>query len=920
MTVDMRAVDLRGGIMSETTLQASWSASVEAAMRWAQACATLRGSRQVGENEVFLGILLAHPDSAGEMRVLLEHFGLKARDLLPDDYPPINVDALRHASATVGATDPTQWAVATGEIVAVASSTSGGRPQLVHLMGGLLTWNTPWQGRLQAALTRFGVAVDALASEFNASLPARAASAASTEGFDLERGVVGDQIREWLDRRFPRRAAAFAGIAGDGVDPTADFVNVGPEADAFAYLVASKALVPPLAIGLFGQWGSGKSFLMAKIRHRVAQLTRMAAENPTPELQLWPDVAAVEFNAWHYVETDLWAALLHHIFAVLSPTARERLSDFNQAKQEATKRLSAEAKHAQVADEKLSEAVAEEERRTQDLREVEAELKQLEEQADGIRRDMLTRSLERSAGRRFGDEAAAAATTVFGEDLVGAVEAAARVGGSEWWRPWYWTGTRLLYLIASVAVGPCVALLISLAGASKAASWITGLAVGVSGVAAAVTAAVKSLDEQHRAAKARVDELVDSRIRAAEHKLLKATEDLTNTRYGVQAAQQAAEEANARMADVQHEVDHLTPGTRLGAFLSGRSDDYRKRLTQLTTISEDLRTLAARSRAYNEWLAGNPKARTAGADEQCQLPPNRIVLYIDDLDRCPPKRVVEVLEAVHLLLAFELFVVFVAVDSRWLVSALPQELTPLDPLKSPQPSAPSAMDYVEKIFQIPFQVQPLDVAARRRLLRGFMLRSVALSGDAAAEAREYGTLKVTEVQAELVQTMLTEPGSWLDLDARQLSITPDELSFLESLASLTAPTPRQVKRLVNVCQFVLAMSPPLSGDGDPPTERMGACFLAALHSTMPDFAECLVSKAEEDSLATTLESVLSSLEPGEFTTDHDRLKQWLESHKQAGHHPFEKVPVERLLKRWGLIQRLAFDAESLSPKTSSVTP
>ncbi len=43
---------------------------------------------------------------------------------------------------------------------------------------------------------------------------------------------------------------------------------------------------------------------------------------------------------------------------------------------------------------------------------------------------------------------------------------------------------------------------------------------------------------------------------------------------------------------------------------------------------------------------------------------NRIVLYIDDLDRCPPKRVVEVLQAVHLLLAFELFVVVVGVDAR----------------------------------------------------------------------------------------------------------------------------------------------------------------------------------------------------------------------------------------------------------------
>ena len=65
--------------------------------------------------------------------------------------------------------------------------------------------------------------------------------------------------------------------------------------------------------------------------------------------------------------------------------------------------------------------------------------------------------------------------------------------------------------------------------------------------------------------------------------------------------------------------------------------------------------------ARNEWLA-------SGATTPPPL--ERIVLYIDDLDRCPPRRVVEVLEAVHLMLALELFVVVVAVDARWLIRSL----------------------------------------------------------------------------------------------------------------------------------------------------------------------------------------------------------------------------------------------------------
>src|SRR4029450_3168764 len=54
-----------------------------------------------------------------------------------------------------------------------------------------------------------------------------------------------------------------------------------------------------------------------------------------------------------------------------------------------------------------------------------------------------------------------------------------------------------------------------------------------------------------------------------------------------------------------------------------------------------------------------------------QLPRfSRIILYIDDLDRCPPDTVVKVLQAVHLLLTFPLFTVVVAVDARWVSRAL----------------------------------------------------------------------------------------------------------------------------------------------------------------------------------------------------------------------------------------------------------
>jgi KAP family P-loop domain len=109
-----------------------------------------------------------------------------------------------------------------------------------------------------------------------------------------------------------------------------------------------------------------------------------------------------------------------------------------------------------------------------------------------------------------------------------------------------------------------------------------------------------------------------------------------------------------------------------------------------------------------------------------QDPPiQRIILYIDDLDRCRPERVVQVLEAVHLLLAFPLFIVVVGVDPRWLRHSLayyhPQTLSDngqrlvLDGNTGPAYYS-TPQDYLEKIFQIPFALRSVEEEGYKHLV------------------------------------------------------------------------------------------------------------------------------------------------------------------------------------------------------------
>jgi hypothetical protein len=109
------------------------------------------------------------------------------------------------------------------------------------------------------------------------------------------------------------QAVQFAyGYQGD-VATGQDQLGVQGEVNAVCEVLTDPEVKPPLAVGLFGEWGAGKSFFMEKMRERVAELTI----GPSRRKDL--DVVQIRFNAWHYADTSLWASLAIEIF--------ERLAD-----------------------------------------------------------------------------------------------------------------------------------------------------------------------------------------------------------------------------------------------------------------------------------------------------------------------------------------------------------------------------------------------------------------------------------------------------------------------------------------------------------------------------------------------------------------------------------------------------------------
>jgi hypothetical protein len=685
-----------------------------------------------------------------------------------------------------------------------------------------------------------------------------------------------------------------------------DLLGIDKDVASFARLLAARSLEPPLAVGLFGDWGTGKSFFMKRLQRRIESLAALArrADEIGQGSAFHRDVVQVEFNAWHYVETNLWASLVTHIFETLN---RHFMGP--DGEEEQWGRLL----------EKLDEAQQLQSAAEQVLRRAKEELDRAHHQMEDTKRELpsLVRAAWESVLTLLGSPKAEALERDLGKSGTAELRdqlLKMRRESDDVLRRWWFFRAAFLRAVASLSslgwIGAAVAvatLLLVIAAGVDDGIWyrqaltrlaeMVGLLGGLGGwLGSALARAQRAMD---------VVEEVERVVR----------EDLENQPAGralreaeaeVDAAAEEVEERRRRLRELRSQLEELRPGRRLSSFLAERaaSSDYHQHLGLAAVVRRDFQKLhelmshrvrfrvarAEAAAALNEGLVPASVRTEMNRIDQQPFPdrsekdklvlsqddggwwihdrvgkrdlhlvpdgdafectvdwnlPNveRIILYIDDLDRCPPSRVVEVLQAIHLLLAFPLFVVVVAVDARWVSSALNLRYRRLWTGFEGTGSQPGPHDYLEKIFQIPFWLEPLDRDSTRDYLRGLLAGSVEerdrqlRGGDgpgedgnggrrgspedghpdgpsqdearSGAEAGEEGVAEseAADVSPPQVSEKREDPGrheAFEELRPRSLELTPEEVEFIEILAPVVGRTPRAVKRFVNVYRLIRA--------------------------------------------------------------------------------------------------------------------
>ncbi len=575
-------------------------------------------------------------------------------------------------------------------------------------------------------------------------------------------------------------------------------------------------MTPPFAVAIYGQYGSGKSFFMEQIRTNVERF----AQADTPLVH--HHIRQVHFSAWHYAGANLWASLLFHIFEELASDGTEVddllfavLSEVEGAQQlskDASAKLSAATAAAELAKQDLDKSTEQYEAAHKKLREVigqdiwsalqdleldedqkatvdqafvELGIKRSNESIQGLRSDLGNLIGLVSDTRRLSTLGGLRSPLVVGGGVGLAISAAvvviaaiARPGG-------------LLASITTTGVGEVVA-----AGAAFAA-WTGKSSAVLKRILTPATALQTRIDQ--RLEQARVDFLVKQEQLQADLRI--AERDRTLAQHEMTSAQHSLSEAKARQ-------ESLTGPRMLELYLDERmnSDDYSQHLGLIGQAHRDLKSLSS------------SMERALAEADAVDTVIDRIVLYIDDLDRCSVATVNQVLDAVHLLLALPLFAVVVGVDPDWLVQSLVDQRPALAPGRSQEHGgvAVGPTEFLEKIFHLTYTAPNLTADGVVSLITAQLAEDLTDEEQDAAgradDAVEESDIDDGDLAAHARSVMKTPAPVYQDpVDiAKAVTLTISELEALDKIAPMLARTPRKVMRFYNILAVVRA-----SADADP---------------------------------------------------------------------------------------------------------
>lgn len=629
----------------------------------------------------------------------------------------------------------------------------------------------------------------------------------------------------------------------------ADQLNLMSEVNAIAEAMTLKDLNPPLVVGILGGWGAGKSFILHLIKNRIQEIRCEPVNGPDdPGFPFVGHPYIINFDAWTFAKGNLWASLMQQIFMELDrqigleQMLTKKLGKdlkkgqnteiwrlLNELSDEERTRISTtdlgikaikivdQIKSGDMPETKLWDVL--EKLKSKEVTKLRGIEQKLEETL--LEHNELKYELKKTIDQQIEKDAHREAITTMNDQLLQSawdalfknddekqtVPTFAQLKNALSWKDIFKKESKT-YIFGLVVFALLGALIVYIPDFEMPFKF--GFS-GITGLLGSLFTGYYKFQQWAKDTRVKFDASVADNRKDPQQAYDKAILDAANTNSGKETGavtEKAAAiiESEQKLEGFQNQVNSIRQRVGMASrhrnlleFVENRLDDkaYENKLGLLHQVKEDLEELS------------DALMHDDGTTRLFQRGKPRIMLLIDDLDRCPPPKVVEVLEAAQLLVKTSLFIVVIAMDVRYVTRALEHEYAGV---LSPY-GEPSGLDYIEKIIQIPYRVRPASESAVESFLWGQMSPKVdkangqsdtinvqsdsGINGGPPNEKNEF-----SEGEEGRTPVSYSQQTELRILPTETLHFSKEEYEMIAECCSVFDVSPRTMKRLVNVFKLM----------------------------------------------------------------------------------------------------------------------
>lgn len=650
----------------------------------------------------------------------------------------------------------------------------------------------------------------------------------------IDAGLLQLQIESPVKKSSVKKST-YADLIADSVTGE-DHLDISKDVLAFSKVMSAKSFKPPLAIALFGTWGSGKSFFMNKLKNKIEELSLKGKNSPYCE-----GVAQIHFNAWSYLDANLWASIVTQIFEGLSnyisndTKAKEYKDDIEK---ELSRQLNVTKEEIQDL-EKRREAVKD-------------QITKLRKQKSSLK-STLNKNIQKIEENSF-QEVIAKIDTEFkvSQKITNAIQTNSsgkitsadlkRIVPDKYWKNpimlyeriqsnytfiveflrWDKIGWNLIILgliLLVIIITPIIL--------QESIQFLKNVDLSIPQAFLSLLVTITAMYKRAETVLQKLRPLIASFWKIKTEYEGKLEESLFNyeqqekvlkiriehSKNEIESVNDKIQQSSYAKNDLEFRIDNALASEALYSFIEKRAgnEEYQQYLGIVSIIRKDFEIL---STLFLEHKKENNKGEEFR--KRFEKPLERIILYIDDLDRCPDERVVEVLEAVNLLMSFPLFVVVVGVDPRWVKNALlkkyklqfARQMNGNNDSNGFFPIAPT--DYLEKIFQVPFHLKEASDKSVKYMIKTISptADSTPILDDSSETDSKEGDYQISVEDSvkigEEVKVNISSPQLGNTDQTESLVLSEREIELMQDLSPIIGNNPRAIKRFVNVYQIVRA--------------------------------------------------------------------------------------------------------------------